>query len=234
MTGTKNATGFLALLLCAATLATAEMEGQSVVPHSNRLDESTIALVGDEAIPYDWFLHEFRSTFFRHGSETDVRQTVFDAFLDRMIIHEAAVRDGVEQNPELRRRVRARIESLRSFMEYQLAMTERAMITDHYLSELGLGLDDFEVTDDDVRAFIKRDLQQRPGAPENVQPEDVPPQVLDQLQNRIRYERQQAALKERIAAWINEAPVEINQSLVDNVPLPHMPEDMPRPGARRP
>ncbi len=232
MNGTNNATGVLALLLCAATLATAEVDQQLTPAHG--LDASTVAMVGDEAIPYDWFLHEFRPTFFRYGDDPDVRQTVFDAFLDRMIIHEAAVRDGVDQNPELRRRVRERIESLRSFMEYQLAMTERAMITDHYLSELGLGLDDFEVTDDDVRAFIKRDLQQRPGAPENVQPEDVPPQVLDQLRNRIRHEKQQAALKERMAAWINEAPVEINQSLIETVPLPHMPEDMPRPGSRMP
>lgn len=235
MNGTQRCTGLLAFLLFATTSATAGTEEeQRVLAQSKRLDDSTIAMVGGQTIPYDWFLHEFRSTFFRYASAPDVRQTVFDAFIDRIIIHEAAVREGVHQDPELRARVRERIEHLRSFMEYQLAMTERAMITDHFLSKLGLGLDDFEVTEDELRAFIKRDLQERTGAPDNIRTEDVPPQIRDQLRNRIRHEKQQAALKERRAVWTDEAPVEINQPLIDNVPLPNMPDDMPRPGARIP
>ena len=82
---------FLALWL--VTPSTLFADDPEVIPES--LPSGVIARVGDFEVPYEWFLNEFRSTFFRHAQSSNVRQEVFDPFLEKMTLYELARTSGL-------------------------------------------------------------------------------------------------------------------------------------------
>lgn len=188
------------------------------------LDDATVAIIGGQEIPYDWFLHEFRSTFYRHVHEEDIRTAVFDQFLTAALAYEAARTAKIDQNPELQERIESRIESMRAYMEYQLAMTERGMVIEVYLSKLGLSTDSFSITDEELLVYIQQELSSRPNAPVVDSLDDVPPQIRQQFRSRWQQEQQRKELQQRKAGWQEEFGVQINNSLIESVPLPRMPE----------
>lgn len=187
---------------------------------SAALDEDTVALIGGEKIPYPWFLHEFRSSFFRHAHAPDVRQAVFDGFLKRALVYEAARQAGVDQNPELVERIRERLEGTRAFMEYQLAMTERAMVSEQFLADEHLSLEDFPVTEEALLAFLKEEVAKQPGAPRIDSLDELPPGVREQWTTRLQQALQAQALDQRMEEWMETFGVTIHTDLVQRVPFP--------------
>lgn len=186
------------------------------------LDDTTVAIIGGQEIPYDWFLHEFRSTFYRHVHEEDIRKAVFDQFLTTALVFEAARAAKIDQDPELQEQIQSRIESMRAYMEYQLAMTERGMIIEAYLSDQGLAADSFSITDEELLLYIQQELSTRPNSPEVDSLDDVPPQIQQQFRSRWQQEQQQHKLQQRQSNWLKEFDIEINEALIQSVPLPRM------------
>ncbi len=214
-------------VLCVALAVAADEAGSESVT----LDNETIAVIGGQAIPYDWFVHDFRANFFRHVSEPDVREIVFDGFLNRALVYEAARQAGVDQDPDLREKIEEQLARARSLMEFRLAMMERGMVAEHFLIQQGLSLSDFEVSDENLLDYVRTELADQPGFHGIESLDEIPNGAQTQLRERIRQARQGAALDALRDSWTESFGVQVNTSLVESVPLPDMPSGMPTPPA---
>lgn len=184
------------------------------------LASNVVARVGDFDVPYEWFLHEFRSSFFRHAGEPDVREAVFQPFIERMTLYALARREGLQDQPALRARIRERVDGMRAYMEYQLAMVEVGMVVQEYLETRGVTAESIRVGDEDLQAFFDRHVKGRPGAPDTL--EDVPAEIRDRMRQDIAMTRYAESVSAALAEWKTNMPVAVNTDLVRSVPLPEM------------
>jgi len=184
------------------------------------LGSNVVARIAGFDVPYDWFLHEFRSTFFRCRDHTNVRAAVFAPFLERMTLYELARQAGIPDRPEVRRRIEEKIGGLRAFLEYQVAMAEVELVTDAYVESRGIAPADTVVADEEIQAFFDAHVRGQPGAPENV--DDLPAEVAARLRRAVAMEKYGRLLSAKIAAWRTNLSMAVNQPLVDAVPLPEM------------
>ncbi|MBU0677757.1 MAG: SurA N-terminal domain-containing protein [Verrucomicrobia bacterium] len=187
---------------------------------SSIADTSTVAVVNGAPIPYEWFLHEFRSTFFRYNDAPDSRNQVLDSLIERSLLHAAAVKEGILDDLETVKDINERVSSMRAFMEYRLEMARLSMVIDKFLETKHLSPDDFEATEDDLADFFMKEVKGKPGAPESV--EEIPEHIKSQLMMRIKQSKQMDAVQALVAGLRKEADVQVNQSAVDSVPMPDM------------
>ncbi len=224
------------MLSCLATLLGFMHDGRADTGSEPSADpvvpaDAVIAVIDGIDIPYDWFKHEFRSGFFRHAGEEDVRQAVFDDFMERMTLYALAKKKGVDQEPELADAIRSRVDGMRAFMEYQLAMTEVGMVVEAFLETLERKPEDFEATEEDVAALFRDQVSAMPGAPSSL--DQVPEPIRKQLEARAAMEKYKAYVGETIRAWSEDLDVTVEDSLIQSVPMPDMKGHVP-PMLRRP
>lgn len=179
-----------------------------------------VAVINGEAVPREWFLHEFRSTFFRHQPTDDIRSVVFDAFLNRLLLAEKAREMKLDQDPALAAAIEDRISNMRAFMEYQLAMTKITMLNDALVKSLELKFSAEDVTDDELKTYFDEQISPRPGAPPSF--DLVPPHVLPSLRQQVAQQKLEKALAAMIEEWKTNWTIEIDQAAVDSVPFPEM------------
>ncbi|HOW97642.1 MAG TPA: hypothetical protein P5567_14375 [Kiritimatiellia bacterium] len=194
--------------------------GPSAEESAPALASNVVARVGDFDVPYDWFLHEFRSSFFRHTGEPDVREAVFQPFLERMTLYALARHEGLPENPALRARIRERVDGMRAHMDYQLAMVEVGMVVQAYLESRGLTGDSIQVGDEDLQAFFDRHVKGKPGAPKTLG--EVPAEIREQMRQNIAMTKYAETVSAALAGWKTNVPVTVNSSLIQSVPLPEM------------
>lgn len=217
----------LLLLLAAALGLLFPVRAEEPAPTPG-LPDGVIARVGDLDIPYNWFLHEFRSSFFRHAQTGDVRRAVFEPFLERMSLYAVARDAGVDRDPDLQAAVRRRQDGMRAYLEYQLAMAEVGMVIEAYLNQQGLVPDAISVTDEDLAAFLKEEAERFPGAaPESL--DDLPEGLRDMLTQRYRAMKQGERIRELLAEKTRDLAVEVRDDLVESVPMPEI-KGTPPPG----
>ncbi len=178
---------------------------------------NTVAWIDGEAVPYDWFLHEFRSTFFHYGQGPAVRSQVYNSFLDRMVLYANAKHDGLADDPVLKAQIQQRLQQMRAFMEYQLAMTEVSMTIDADLQKQRLGLDQFQVSDAELKAYAEQEAAAKHSAAKF---EDAPANVKEQMRKHLQQQKQNEAVQALIHTLRKQFKIETNQPLVDNVPFP--------------
>lgn len=200
------------------------------------LASNVVARVGDFDVPYEWFLHEFRSSFFRHTGEPDIRDAVFQPFLERMILYALARREGLQDNPRLRAQISQRVSDMRAYMEYQLAMIEVGMVVQAYLEARGVTADTIRVGGDELQAFFDRHVRGQPGAPKTL--EEVPEEIREQMRQNIAMTKYAESVSAALSEWKTNVPVAVNTDLVRSVPLPDMegapPGLLPAPGESGP
>lgn len=187
---------------------------------NHQLPDTVIMHIGGTDIPYDWFLHEFRSTFFRHAHAEDVRQAVFEPFKKRMLLYTRATHLGIDQQPELMRDIENRISDLRAFMDYQLAMTRIDMINNALIRESGFAVSTNDLSEEELADFFNRRIKNRPGAPPSY--EMIPAHLRDSMRHQAAQDKLERKLDEWIAGWQNEIELMINHDAVENVPFPEM------------
>jgi hypothetical protein len=196
--------------------------GETAEPETNPSPSArptdVIATIGEFDIPYLWFLHEFRSNFYRHPDQNQARQVIFDTFMERMKLLALARAEGIHQREEVRTAIDERIANMRSYMDYQLAMTEAGLLIEAYLKHLGLNQEDVEVDDNDIAAFYYSQRAAMPGAPPSI--EDVPPEIRARIAEQAALAKFKTAVDQATAAQASNLVLHINQSLVDHVPLP--------------
>ena len=196
------------------------------------LGTNLVARVEGLDVPYAWFLNEFRSTFFRHGQDPDVRQKVFDEFADKLALYVTARNNGVPDDPAVKTLIREKVESARSFMQYQLTMMEMSIVIESYLRQQKLTPEDYPVSDEELKAYFEEKIATMPNAPKSL--DDVQPQIKEQI--RLSFQREQALMKAQALATElrKKMKIEVNQELVDNVPFPQMTGNAPFAGAPPP
>lgn len=205
------------LIFSAPALAGDEGAAENSVPV---LGSNVVARIGDFDVPYDWFLHEFRSTFFRHTDATNVREAVFGPFLERMTLYTLARQDGAAGRDDLRARIDERIGGMRAFMEYQLAMTEVSMVVEAYLASKGLTPATVTVSDEEMQGFFDARIKGQPGAPARL--EDVPAEIQEQIRQNLSLESFSRLVSRSLDEWKTNLPVRVHRELLEAVPLPAM------------
>ncbi|HMP74101.1 MAG TPA: hypothetical protein PKE55_12635 [Kiritimatiellia bacterium] len=191
--------------------------GEETPPPQPQLASDIVAVIHGEPIPYDWFVHEFRSTFFRHGEAANPREAVWETFLKRALLYEAAKQSGLTEDPAVMDRIRERVEGTRAFMAYQLAMLERGLVAEQYLETLGLKPDQLPVSDQEVLDRLRNDMKEEQLP---ISLGEVPPKVREQIEGRIRSEKVEDKLKVHLQRWMNEFEVVVDQDKIDTVPYP--------------
>lgn len=194
-------------------------------PAAAALGTGTVARVDGLDIPYDWFRHEFRSTFIRHGGRPGVRDRVFDDFLGRMILYADACRSGITNDPGVMARVDSQLRQMESFMQYQLAMARIGMIIEAHIEQDQLVPPAGPGTEDEARKFFADEIAGQPGAPESF--DDLPERVQGQIRDRVGQVKLEAELRALVERVRTNLSVEVNQTLVDQVPMPAMRGDVP-------
>ncbi len=171
-------------------------------------------------IPSEWFLHEFRSTFFQHASSTNIRDAVFGPFRNRMILHAKARAEGVDRDPTLRTAIDEKVKSMRSYMEYQIQMAEIDMVNEELVRRLELKTSPDAITEDQLETFYNAHIRSRPGAPGSLH--DVPAHVLESLKVQAAQHIMDERLNELVHAWQTNMVISINEDAVQSVPMPVM------------
>lgn len=197
----------------------AESFKADVISVSETHQTNTIVRIGDENIPNEWFVHEFRSTFFKYNATNNVRQVIFDRFLDKMLLYVKAKEEGMSDDAKLQEAIADRVDKMRSFMEYQLAMTKVNMIVSEYLKRSGLSLDSYPVSEEDLQRFIDVELSHRPEMPPQT-PDQLPPEALSAITMRIRQNKQNEDVAALLEAYKSKVDVEISHKLIEEVVMP--------------
>jgi len=196
------------------------------------LPENVVARINGTDIPYEWFLHEFRSTFFRHQTSEDVRQAVFQPFMTRMLLAAKAREMSIDQRPEIQEEINRRITGMRAYMEYQLAMTEIGILNSALIQELGINTSADSVTDEEVAAFFDANIKNKPGAPDSV--EQIPAANLQNIMKQIAQIRVEQEVMTMMTGWTNDMTIIVNDDAVENVPMPEMKGPAPQGTERSP
>jgi hypothetical protein len=183
-----------------------------------------VARVNQVEVPYDWFLHEFRSTFFQHAGSSDAREAVMKEVVDRMLLYDAALQSGVTNDPAFQARMERQLKDVEAFMRYQLDMARLSMIVEGYL-ERNPPAKLHELTDREVADFYRREVAGQPGAPRTF--EEVPAALQEQIREQADAERRQAILKELVKKLRKGSHIDINEPLMNATPLPEMKGDIP-------
>ncbi len=187
------------------------------------LAPSVVARIDGHPVPYEWFLHEFRSTFFQYENEATARREAYDRFLDRMLLYRAAQTEGVDDDPEIRAEVDAQIGMMRAFMEYQLAMAEARIVVEAFLARRQLGPEQFRADDEALAAQIRRVAAVHPEADQPF--ESLPAEVQTQIRKRVEAEMRREAIEGLIAELRHEMEIESNYPAIDAVPVPEIIRD---------
>lgn len=217
---------FLALWLVAPLMLNAD--DPVVSPQS--LPSGVIARVGDFEVPYDWFLNEFRSTFFRYAQSANVRQEVFDPFLEKMTLYQLARSSGVGEDAAFQQELNLKMDGMKAFMDYQLAMARMGLYIQAYLKAEGIDPGKVTVTDEELQAFLAEEGNAFPGAlPDSLG--ELQPHVKDMLSQRLVSLKVAEAVKNLVREKREDLKIEVQQSLIDSVPLPEM-KGTPPPGMR--
>lgn len=212
----------LAVLLFASVARAGEAASEPAPPS---LGTGTVAVVDGQAIPYDWFVHEFRSAYARQGGAPDARQQVFDEFLSRMILYAAALRSGVTNDPVAMAKIDRNLRGMEEFMRYQLAMARIGMIMEAYLRAEHQITDAGPASEEDAAAFYLRTMAGRSGAPPTY--DAVPPEIKVRIREQAGRDQLEQRVRRLVAEIRTNYVVEINQPLVDQVPAPEMRGDVP-------
>jgi len=210
----------VSILLAWSAAAGETSEVDSVTTTSEALPENVVARINGTDIPAEWFIHEFRSTFFRHQQSDDVRQAVFQPFMTRLLLAAKAREMKIDQRPEIQDEITRRIAGMRAFMEYQLAMTEIGILNSTLIHELGINTSADSVTDEEVASFFEQNIRNLPGAPDSV--DKIPPANLQNIVKQIAQNRVEQELLTLMAGWTNDMTVVVNTRVVENVPMPEM------------
>ena len=210
-----------ACLVCSPVVA----EDVAQPPAEEALPTNLVARVGSVDVPYEWFLHEFRSTFFRFGPQDNIRQIVFSNMVERMTIYAAAVESGITNDVEVMAKVESDLVEMRRFLEFQMAMARMGLITEAYLAKEGVDVSADDLKDEDVNAYYEENVAGMTGAPATF--DDVPAEIQAQIRNEMiaaKNDEMVQALLERVRTNI---PVRVNLERVDSVPMPKMEGDVP-------
>lgn len=185
-----------------------------------------VARVNHLEVPYEWFRHEFRSTFYHHAGADNVRQRVMDGLLDRVLLYQTALSSGITNDPGVQAGIDERLRNLEAFMRYQLDMARLGFTVEAYL-EKHPPAGDLDLSDQEVRAFYQREVAGQPGAPARF--EDVPAEIQDQIREQAVNQRRQQVLETLVAGLKSNATMEVNAPLMRATPLPKMEGEVPAP-----
>jgi len=213
------------LLIAGALIGQPGYSDEPAAETASELPTQVVVRINGDDIPGEWFLHEFRSTFFRYPQADNVRQAVFEPFLKRMLILAKARELGIDRNPELVAEIDKRISAMRAFMEYQIEMTRIDMLNNALLKDLNLLVSPEEITDEDLEAFFESNIKNRPGAPPSFSM--VPAHILDQLRQQAAQSKLEEILTGLVVTWRENMDVTINSNLVESVPMPEMKGPVP-------
>lgn len=183
-----------------------------------------VARVNQVEVPYAWFLHEFRSTFFHYAGASDARREVMDEVVDRMLLYDAALQSGVTNDPAFQAKMERQLKDVEAFMRYQADMARLSLIIQAYL-EKHPPAQLVELTEEEVNAFYKREIAGQPGAPRTF--DEVPAAMQDQIREQADTVRRQAILKELVKKLKQGAHIEVNEPLMEATPKPDMKGDVP-------
>lgn len=183
-------------------------------------DERAVMTIDGEPVPYRWFQHEFRSTFFRHGIGDEARGRAFAEFSDRMVLYAAARKAGIDRDPALLAKMESQQASMREFMAYQLDMARVSAVVQAYLDSRGIGLDAFGVTDDELLDHLKAEGAKHGQVVASLA--DVPAELLPQIRQGLQAARQALALQHLVAELRSTLVVQVSTGLVASVPFPEM------------
>lgn len=216
------------LLLLLATRSPAESAPVTnpVVAAESGFPSGVVARVNQMEVPYDWFLHEFRSTFYQHPGADDVRQRVMDGLLDRVLLYQAALSSGITNDARARTDIEERLRNLEAFMRYQMDMARLGFTIEAYL-EKNPPAGELTLSEKTVREFYQREIAGQPGAPARF--EDVPAPLQAQIREQAADQRRQTLLQTLIEGLKSNTVIEVNQRLMEGVPLPKMEGDVPPP-----
>jgi len=214
-------------LLTAGSVTIAETPPPEQAAESvDALPENVVARINGTDIPFEWFLHEFRSSFFRYQQSDDVRQAVLQPFMTRMLLAAKAREMNIDQRPEIQEEINRRITGMRAYMEYQLAMTEIGILNSALIQELGINTSPDSVTDKEIADFFDAQIKNKPGAPDSV--EQIPAANLQNIIKQIAQTRVEQEVMTMLAGWTNEMTIIVNDRAVENVPMPEMKGQAPQ------
>ena len=111
-------------------------------------------------------------------------------------------------------------------MRYQLDMARLGFTIEAYL-EKHPPSGELTLSEKAVHEFYQREIAGQPGAPARF--EDVPDALQAQIREQAADQRRQTLLQTLIEGLKSNAVVEINQPLMNGVPLPRMEGDVPPP-----
>ncbi len=215
---------FSGLMLACAGTGWAETAPVAADPAPAAFPSGVVARVNQVEVPYDWFLHEFRSTFFHYAGAPDARREVMDEVVDRMLLYDAALQSGVTNEPAFQAKMERQLKDVEAFLRYQADMARLSLIIQAYLerhppAELA------ELTDEEVKSFYKREIASQPGAPRTF--DEVPAAMQDQIREQADTERRQLILKDLVKKLKKGAHIEINEPMMKATPKPDMKGDVP-------
>ena len=205
----------------AAEVASAETTGSNAPPSKDEvIPDDVIARVNGHPIPYEWFLHTFRSSFFQFGEDPAVRQQVYRQFMGQMLLHRAAVEAGVADDPAVRAQIDKQIAQSRAFMEYQLAMMEVGIICEAYLAKQGQAPADMYVSDEETQAFLAKAAQSNPQIGRSFS--ELPAGRQKEVRQMVRMEKYNRHVQAVIQRLWAEMKVESNDAAINAVPFPEI------------
>lgn len=208
------------LLFTLFTLTACAQEQADNPTDTSPLPSNVVARINGTDIPTEWFLHEFRSSFFKHMQEDNVRTATLEPFLKRMILTERARQVGIADQPEVQQEIKRRIDGMRAYMEYQLDMAEIGIINQALIEHLGLARSPDEVTPEELKLFFDENIKGQDGAPDSIS--NLPPQALDSIKKQIIMAATEQQLEALIEEWKSEMTLQINDRAVQSIPFPEM------------
>lgn len=207
-------------VLFVSCVLSALAEGPATETEPTPLPSNVVARINGTDIPTEWFMHEFRSSFFKHMDEDNVRTATLEPFLKRFILTEGARELGILDQPEVQQEIKRRIEGMRAYMEYQLAMAEIGIINQALVESLDLSKIPGDITDEEVEQFFGEKIDGQPGAPESIKA--LPPKAIDSIKQQIARTATEHELNQLILEWKKDMTIEINEEAVQSIPMPEM------------
>lgn len=214
------------LVLGAGSVGAEEKSEVAPVPVAPVMGTGVVARVNQFDVPYSWFLHEFRSTFFQYEGADDVRQAVLDNLVERVVLYEAALASGITNDAKARAEIDGRLANIEAFMRFQLEMARLGFTIEAYL-EKNPPAGELTLSEKTVREFYQEEIAGQPGAPARF--EDVPAALQARIREQAADQRRQELLQGLVTDLRSNVVIEVNTPLMQSVPLPEMKGEVPPP-----
>ena len=200
------------------------VESTNVVPPAPVFGTGVVARVNRVEVPYSWFLHEFRSTFFQYADADEARRSVMDELVDRALLYDRALQSGVTNDPVVQAKLDRQFQDIEAFMRYQMEMARMGLIIEAHLEQHPPAALE-ALSEAEVEAFYAGEMAGQPGAPEHFR--DVPKALQGQIRRQADQVRRQEILDELVGRLRTNAQIQVNTPLLKATPLPDMKGDVP-------